>query len=112
TLAIEGYPLSASASDDSESPYQIPFQMTMFVTDYHEYSLIAETRFPGVPAQSISVLNAELQSSRKKFVSTGAQVRDANLNYLSSTQIPKGNSALAALRGGISAINDATTVVS
>jgi len=110
TIVIEGYPISATAVDDSENPYQVSFQMTMLMTDYHEYSTIGETRFPGgAGAENLEILNQELEESRKSFVSTTAEVRRANLSGGTSNQLPSTNSALALLRSGISAANSSSS---
>jgi len=109
TLVIEGYPLSAVAVDDADSPYQVSFSMTMLMTDYHEYSVIGETRFPGVRAESLEILNQALEESRKKFVSTTLAVRRENMTGSLSSQLPQTNSALALLRSGVQAWNSAAT---
>jgi len=38
TMVIEGYPIQASAQDNSENPHIIQFSMQMFVTNYFDYS--------------------------------------------------------------------------
>jgi len=38
TIVIEGYPLSANASEDADNPNSIPFTMQMLVTNYYDYS--------------------------------------------------------------------------
>jgi hypothetical protein len=78
TIVIEGYPLSASAADDADNPYTVQFQMQMLVTNYYEYSSVGHIRFPGIEADTTDVLNAELEKTRKTFVSTGAEVRFKN----------------------------------
>jgi hypothetical protein len=40
TIVVEGYPLSVNAVDNSEAPYQVQFQMQMFVTGYYDFSPI------------------------------------------------------------------------
>lgn len=109
TIVIEGYPLSAVAVDDADNPYQVSFSMTMLMTDYHEYSVIGETRFPGIGAESLSVLNQALEESRKKFVSTTLSVRRENLTGSMSSQLPQTNGALAFLRSGVQAWNSAAS---
>lgn len=104
TIVIEGYPLSASAVDDAEThPYSIPFQMQMLVTNYHEYSQIGETKFPGIPTENaLSVLNDELEKRRRTFVSTTAEVRALNLRSSGGGGV-KG--FLSAFREGIQGFN-------
>jgi hypothetical protein len=110
TIVIEGYPLSATAIDDAENPYQVSFQMTMLMTDYHEYSIIGETRFPAGPtSKSLEILNQELEEQRRGFVSTSAEVRRANLEASTSQQLPGSGGALSVIRKGISAMNSATS---
>lgn len=109
TIVIEGYPLSAQAVDSSEDPYSVPFSMTMLMTDYHEYSIIGEKRFPGVEEKDFEVLNKELDETRKKFVSTSLEVRRANFDAKFRSQLPGTNSALALLRSGVQAWNSAAT---
>ena len=107
TVVLEGYPLGAVASDDSDDPYTVPFQMSILLTNYHEYSTVGAIRFPGVHAASYDVLNDELAERRHKFTSTGIQVRQANLNSAISDQIPRENSVLSLMRKGVSAWNEA-----
>lgn len=107
TIVIEGYPINASAVDESTDPYTVPFSMTMLMTNYHEYSNVGAMRFPGVAAQSLDVLNEELDKRRSTFVSTGVAVRESNLNASTSNQIPKENSVLSLMRSGVKAWNSA-----
>jgi hypothetical protein len=101
SIVLEGYPLSAVASDDAENPYQVSFSVTMLLTDYHESSTIGETHFPSAGIKDYEILNQELDKERSTFVSTTLEVRRHNFSASSSTQIPKTNSALAALRTGV-----------
>jgi hypothetical protein len=110
TIVLEGYPISAVAVDDATNPYQVSFSVTMFMTDYHEYSVIGQTTFPNSPLdKSTEVLNQELASERKKFVSTTVAVRRENTYSTMSNQLPRTNSALAILRSGVQAWNSAST---
>ena len=43
TMVIEGYPLSASATDTADQPYSIPFNMTLLVTNVYDHSVIGRT---------------------------------------------------------------------
>lgn len=107
TVVVEGYPVSASAVDDSNDPYSVPFTISMFMTNYFEYSSVGAMRFPGRMEGSLDVLNEELEKRRGSFVSTGVAVREANLNAAVSNQIPKENSVLSLMRAGVSAWNSA-----
>lgn len=110
TIVIEGYPISAVAVDDADNPYQVSFQMTMLMTDYHEYSTIGETRFPvGAGASSLEVLNQELEERRKGFTSTTVAVRRANLAGSTSDQLPGAVGILGVIRAGISSWNTAAS---
>jgi hypothetical protein len=101
TILLEGYPISASAQDTSDSPYAIPFQMQMFVTAYYNFSEIGKTRFPGKDdLVGLDVMNKKLESRRKGFVSTTLAVRQANLD----AQGPKG--IAAEMRKGIRGLNN------
>ena len=105
TIVLEGYPLSATAVDSAEEPYTIPFQMTFLLTDYHEYSTVGETRFPGVQEETLEILNQKLDAERKSFVSSSLEVRSRNLE----ARGPGG--FLAGFRRGIRAYNDVMATV-
>jgi len=107
TIVVEGYPINATAIDTADDPYTVPFTMTMLMTNYHEYSNVGAMRFPGVEAQSLDILNDELDKRRKSFTSTGVAVREANMNAATSKQIPKENSVLGLMRKGVSYWNSA-----
>lgn len=100
TVVLEGYPISATAVDDANEPYNIPFQMAMILTNYYDYSNPGTMKFPGVEADVINLLNFDLENQRQHFVSTGAKVRRMNLE----AQGPAG--VLATIRQGIRAYND------
>jgi hypothetical protein len=38
TIVIEGYPITATARENSQEPYSVMFDLTMFVTSYYDYS--------------------------------------------------------------------------
>jgi hypothetical protein len=104
TVVIEGYPLSANAVDDQSTPYSIPFQMQMLVTNYYDSSSVGQTRFPGFGEEiDLKFLNKELENERNKFVSTGSQVREQNL----AASLRSGGGLLSTLRNGIRAVNNA-----
>lgn len=81
TNIVEGYMLTAQASETSEEPYTVPFSFQMLVTGYFDWSDIGQTRFPGFDQtlESLDVLNRELEDRRSQFTSTTAQVRLKNL---------------------------------
>lgn len=99
SIVIEGYPVSASAVDDSNSPAVVPFTMSMFLTEYHDFSSVGSTKFPQKETKNYEILNLELSETRGKFVSTTAAVRTKNL-FAS----PAGG-LLSTLRKGIKAVN-------
>lgn len=105
TIVVEGYPLSAVAIDTADNPYQVSFQMTMLLTDYHEYSVIGSMFYPGYGQSDVDVLNIELEDERRKFVSTSAQVRRENMYASLSNQIPQ-DGILSALRKGMQTFNE------
>lgn len=81
TNIVEGYLLQASASENSQEPYSVPFNFSMLVTGYFDWSDIGQTRFPGYDTklESLDVLNRELEDRRSQFTSTAAEVRIKNL---------------------------------
>lgn len=108
SIVIEGYPLSANAVMQAENTNIVPFSISMLLTNYHEYSTVGLMRFPGVGAESIEVLNKTLEKRRGGFVSSTAEVRKANLDWVSTGQIPgpKDSSPLSYLRKGIQSYNE------
>lgn len=108
SIVVEGYPLSANAVMQAENTNVVPFSISMLLTNYHEYSTVGLMRFPGVGAESIEVLNKTLDKRRGGFVSTTAEVRKGNLDWVSTGQIPgpKDASPLAYLRKGIQSYNE------
>lgn len=108
SIVVGGYPISAQASEDSESPYMVPFSVTMLVTNYYDYSDVGQTRFPGFGAVDTNAINEELTKivdRREGYISTTAEVRSKNLTA-------GGGGILSEIRKGIRAINDITSVVS
>jgi hypothetical protein len=104
TRVLEGYPLSASATDDSEMPYAIPFSMTMLLTNYYDYSNIGTTRTRNQP-EDLGAINQKLEQERSKFTSTSLSVRTQNL-----LAQPEGG-IFGALRSGIRTVNEVTSLV-
>jgi hypothetical protein len=85
SVVVSGYPISARATDDSNRPYEIPFSLTMFVTNYEDYSSIGSTSFPtngGLP--DLDLLNRELEERHGQFVNSTAQVRQKAVDVLTS----------------------------
>lgn len=100
TILIEGYPLTATASDMAELPHQIPFQMQMFVTAYYDFSNIGSTKVPD-QTFSLDATNALLDEQRgKPYVSTTMAVRKANLESRGAGGV------LAELRSAIKKTNN------
>lgn len=105
TIVMEGYPIQAQAADDSNQQYSVPFSMTMFLTNYYDYSSIGEIRFPGfgeLDVRTVDAVNIALDQQRGAFTSTTAEVRKKNLEALNSS-----GGLFDTLRGGIRAINEA-----
>jgi len=106
TIIVEGYLLNAAAVDSSDTPYSIPFNFSMLVTNYYNWADIGQTLFPAAHMDaSLEVLNRRLADRRGKFVSTGAQVRLKNL--LASP----GSGVFSTIRSGIQAVNQVTGLV-
>lgn len=88
-LVVEGYMLQATARDDSESPYHIPFSFQLFVTAHTYLSKVGNDDYPithavnlqpllqntNVP-QATSDLKA-LVKERERYISTIEEVRSA-----------------------------------
>lgn len=63
TIVVGGYILDAQASDDANSPYSVPFQFSMFVTDYYDYSNVG-----GVSsAELLNVSRNPEEDNEKKY---------------------------------------------
>lgn len=109
TIVVEGYVLSAQATEDANDQHNVPFGLSMVVTNYYDHSNIPTTRFPGWASAdpNLEVLNQKLMDKRSNFVSTTAQVRHANYR---AGFVGKG--VLGTLRSGIRKINEMTTVAS
>jgi hypothetical protein len=101
SIIVEGYPLSAQATDSADTPYQIPFQLTMLVTNSYDFSDIGQTVFPGekLKPSDIASRNFELKNSRSNFISTTAAVRRKNV-------FATGGGVLSMLRSGIKTANE------
>jgi hypothetical protein len=81
SIVVEGYPINAQAVEESEAPYHVQFQMTMFVTNYADFSEIGKTQFPSPPSiLGLNAANAKLQDARHGQISTTVAVREANLD--------------------------------
>jgi hypothetical protein len=52
-IVVEGYMLGASARDDSEMPYHIPFSFQLFVTSHMYLSTVGDDAYPVTHAVSI-----------------------------------------------------------
>lgn len=104
TRVLEGYPLSAAATDDANAPYSIPFTMTMLLTNYYDYSNIGTTRTRN-QAYDVGMVNRQLEIERGKYTSTTVEVRNRNL-----LAQPEGG-VFNALRSGIRAVNEVTSLI-
>ena len=104
TRVIEGYPLSAAATDDANMPYAIPFNMTLLLTNFYDYSNIGTTRTRNQP-YDVGALNRQLEQDRGKYTSTSQEVRNRNL------LAKPGGGLFGALRTGIRTFNQATALI-
>jgi len=79
TIVIEGYPINVSASENSENPYIVNFQMQVFLTNYKDFGRIGITEFPGqdLGKDAVSALNREL-SDKSQYISSALEVRRLN----------------------------------
>lgn len=95
TIILEGYPISCRASENVNDPYTVGFSMTMFLTNYQDFSGIGHTMFPDTPIDSpdIDILNQELRGvptngqgvlnpaqTAYRGVNASAQIRSLNYN--------------------------------
>lgn len=48
TIVLEGYALSAQASESADRPTEVNFSLTMFVTNYYDFSNIGSPHFGGI----------------------------------------------------------------
>jgi len=55
-LLVEGYMLGATARDDAEMPYHIPFQFSLFVTNHTYLSVIGSDLYPVTHAVNVEPL--------------------------------------------------------
>lgn len=84
TVVIEGYPYSASASEDNMFSAQIPFTMSMIVTNYFDYS-------------QIQVVNTDLMSRDSPY---DAEVVELN---------PSVQSQVSTVNGSVNALVSSST---
>lgn len=88
-LVVEGYMLQATARDDSEMPYHIPFSFSLFVTNHMYLSQVGSDDYPITHAVNLQplltqkdVLSAKRLLKKRgiaaaELVSTTQAVRDA-----------------------------------
>lgn len=86
-IVIEGYMLGASARDDAEMPYHIPFNFSLFVTNHMYLSTVGDDNYPITHAvnlqpllqdqdvqKALNELKAD-QQAVQRYVSTTEEVR-------------------------------------
>lgn len=86
-IVIEGYMLGASARDDADMPYHIPFNFSLFVTNHMYLSTVGDDNYPITHAvnlqpllqdqdvqKALNELKAD-QRAAQKYVSTTEEVR-------------------------------------
>jgi hypothetical protein len=80
TIVVEGYPINVAASEDSNNPYTVNFQMQVFLTNYQDFGRIGVVDFPSAPkdTKTFDALNRDLEE-RDAFISTTLDVRRLNL---------------------------------
>ena len=66
-IILEGYPIQASAEDVESRPYEVPFSMVMFLTNYQDFSQVGRVLLPdhqdGQDFSGVDTLNRELEGS-------------------------------------------------
>ncbi len=81
---IEGYPVEASAEDREAEPYLVPFSMTLFLTNYQDFSQIGSVLLPdhqdGQDFSGVDVLNRELTDSASARSSLTGQTNFGSIN--------------------------------
>jgi hypothetical protein len=108
TIVVEGYPINLSASEDSNNPYSVNFQMQIFLTNYNDFGRLGITDFPPASrdTETFEALNRELEE-RDRYISTTAAVRRKTF------ESRDGSSGLGGfLREGIRGINTITNIAS
>ena len=90
---LEGYVLQANARQVNDRPYEVPFSMSFFITNYQDFSQIGHVLLPdhqeGQDFSGVDVLNRELQGfavarnsllgqTNTKTIQASADVRSAN----------------------------------
>lgn len=94
-IIVEGYMLGASARDDAETPYHIPFSFTLFVTNHMYLSNVGDENYPITHAvmlepllhnkdvtkalQELKAQNKETQKYISKTVDTRIALENAQL---------------------------------
>jgi len=86
-IVVEGYMLGASARDDADMPYHIPFNFSLFVTNHMYLSTIGDDNYPITHAvnlqpllqdkdvnKALNELKAD-QQAVQKYISTTDEVR-------------------------------------
>lgn len=84
SLVIEGYPINVTAQETSEAPYLVNFELSMFLTNYNDFSSIGLVDFPGSFEgdidELVGVLNRGLEEDALlREVSVTSEVRLSNL---------------------------------
>lgn len=80
TIVIEGYPIEAQAFESANDPYSIKLRMSMFLTNYQDFSAIGRVFLPDdveADFRGVDVLNRELED-RARLATASAEVRLRN----------------------------------
>lgn len=105
-LVVEGYMLQATARDDSESPYHIPFSFQLFVTSHTYLSTVGDDDYPVTHAVNLQPLlqnknvpqaTSELKAlvkEREDYISSIEAVRSAAESAEFSRQVAAANNPL------------------
>lgn len=121
-VIVEGYMLGATARDDAEMPYHVPFQFTLFVTNHTYVSayVVGDRRFPGWDTAYESQIEGIVDPSATSFKDTllnADRLKEAGkqLGRLgTSIALTGAGAALAGLKskGSLSGLKDGFTGVS
>lgn len=101
---VEGYIISAATQQNSQTPYEIPLTFTMWVTGVEYLVEPGDKNFPlSSRAALVDFTGAEgIEDELGQFISTTAEVRQRNLDIITSQ--PTG--LLAKLRAGLDKVQD------
>jgi hypothetical protein len=92
SVVVEGYPINVTARDDANLPYQVSFEMSIFLTNYTDFSSVGVVDFPGGFEGDIDELvgvrnRALADAANNRPPSITSQVRLQNLLEITSGSV-------------------------